>query len=75
MSRRKVDEVTCLTWEEALARNDVDAFVISTENNTHEEYVRLDQEMQSKPWTLGGTVGSVHFNTVSNIKCVMLKLI
>lgn len=40
ISRRKVDEVTCLTWEEALARNDVDAFVISTENSTHEEYVR-----------------------------------
>ena len=39
-----MDEVTCLTWEEALARSDVHAFVISTENSTHEEYVRSDQE-------------------------------
>lgn len=40
ISRRKVDDLTSLTWDEALASNDVDAFVISTENSTHEEYAR-----------------------------------
>lgn len=40
ISRRKVDDLNCLSWDEALARDDVDAFVISTENNTHEEYSR-----------------------------------
>lgn len=39
-SRRKVEDVTFLTWEESLSRDDVDAFIICTENDTHEEYAR-----------------------------------
>lgn len=41
ISRRKVeDDLTSLNWDEALSRDDVDAFIICTENNTHEEYAR-----------------------------------
>ena len=63
MYRRKVDDATCLTWEEALARNDVDAFVISTENCTHEEYARSDNGV--KTLDIEGTTDSAYFNTVS----------
>ena len=39
--RREVeDDVPTLDWDEALSRDDVDALVISTENDTHEEYAR-----------------------------------
>lgn len=39
--RRKVEgDVPSLSWDEALARDDVDALIICTENDTHEEYAR-----------------------------------
>lgn len=41
ISRRQVeDDLPVLDWDEALTRDDVDAFVICTENDTHEEYAR-----------------------------------
>ena len=40
-NRRQVeDDLPVLDWDEALTRDDVDAFVICTENDTHEEYAR-----------------------------------
>ena len=39
--RRKLeDDVQTLSWDEALSRDDVDALIICTENDTHEEYAR-----------------------------------
>jgi len=39
--RRKLeDDVPSIDWDEALSRDDVDALIISTENDTHEEYAR-----------------------------------
>ena len=29
-----------LTWKEAMTREDIDAAIISTENDTHEGYIR-----------------------------------
>lgn len=41
ISRRQIeDDLPVLDWDEALTRDDVDAFVICTENDTHEEYAR-----------------------------------
>lgn len=41
ISRRQVeDDLPVLHWDEALTRDDVDAFIICTENDTHEEYAR-----------------------------------
>ena len=39
--RRKLeDDIPPIDWDEALSRDDVDALIISTENDTHEEYAR-----------------------------------
>lgn len=41
ISRRQVeDDLPVLHWDKALTRDDVDAFIICTENDTHEEYAR-----------------------------------
>ena len=34
------DDLPFVDWDEALSRDDVDAFVICTENDTHVEYAR-----------------------------------
>lgn len=41
LPRRKVeDDLPTLDWDEALSREDVNAVIICTENDTHEEYAR-----------------------------------
>ncbi|XP_078356489.1 biliverdin reductase A-like, partial [Oculina patagonica] len=42
--RKVEDDLPSLDWDEALSRDDVDAFVICTENDTHEEYARKTLE-------------------------------
>ena len=41
LPRRKVeDDLPTLDWDEALSREDVNALIICTENDTHEQYAR-----------------------------------
>lgn len=41
LPRRKVeDDLPTLDWDEALSREDVNALIICTENDTHEGYAR-----------------------------------
>lgn len=41
LPRRKVeDDLPTLDWDEALSREDVNAVIICTENDTHEQYAR-----------------------------------
>ena len=53
-SRRKVeDDLSCLDWDEALSRHDVDAFVICTENDTHAEYARWSEFVRMEDYLQG----------------------